>query len=315
MATLAFIMSGWDMNLWTKAMHQSDPALELRHYPDAMGHAKDINYALVWRPPPHVLKGLPNLKAVFSLGAGVDSILADNTLPDVPIVRIVDPDMTMRMSEFVVMHVLMHHRQQKRIEENQRAKLWDAFATHAASALRVGIMGFGVLGQDAAEKLQHMGFKVVGWSQTKKNVPGIETYAGKKELDAFLGRSDILVVLLPHTPETTHIINRELIRKLSQRGPFGAPILINAGRGKLQKQADIVECLDRGELYAASLDVFEEEPLPQDDPLWNHPKVYVSPHVAADSDPETICRNVLRQIRSYESGGALENVVDRRRGY
>lgn len=315
MAVLAFIMSGWNMDVWTRAMHQSDPSLDLRHYPDAMGHAVDIQYALVWRPPPHVLQGLPNLKAVFSLGAGVDAILADKTLPEVPIVRIVDPDMTMRMSEFVVMHVLMHHRQQKRIEENQRAKLWDPFATHAASALRVGIMGFGVLGQDAAQKLKHIGFKVVGWSQSKKNVPGIETYFGKEELDAFLGRSDILVVLLPHTPETTHVINRDLIRKLSRRGPFGAPILINAGRGKLQKQADIVECLDRSELYAASLDVFEEEPLPQDDPLWNHPKVYASPHVAADSDPETICRNVLRQIRSYESGGALENVVDRRRGY
>ena len=315
MAALAFIMSGWNLDAWTKAMHQSDPSLDLRHHPNGMGRLADINYALAWRPPPHVLKGLPNLKAVFSLGAGVDVILADETVPEVPIVRIVDPDMTMRMSEFVVMHVLMHHRQQKRIEENQRAKLWDSFATHAASALSVGIMGFGVLGQDAGEKLKHMGFKVAGWSQSRKHVPGIETYAGSAELDAFLGRSDILVVLLPHTPDTTHIINRDLIGKLSRKGPFGAPILINAGRGKLQKQADIVECLDRGELYSASLDVFEEEPLPQNDPLWNHPKVYVSPHLAADSDPLTICRNVLRQIKRFESGGALENVVDRRRGY
>jgi len=315
MAALAFIMSGWNMDVWTKSMQTCDSALDVRRYPDGMGKLEDIRYALVWRPPPHVLKSLPNLKAVFSLGAGVDAILADTTVPDVPIVRIVDPDMTMRMSEFVVMHVLMHHRQQKRIDDNQRAKLWDSFPTHAASALSVGIMGFGVLGQDAGEKLRHMGFKVAGWSQSKKHVSGIDTYAGKEELDRFLARSDILVVLLPHTTETTHIIDRELIRKLSRKGPFGAPILINAGRGKLQKQADIVECLDRGELYAASLDVFEEEPLPLEDVLWNHPKVYVSPHLAADSDPVTICRNVLRQIKAHEKGGVLENVVDKRRGY
>jgi glyoxylate/hydroxypyruvate reductase len=315
MAALAFILSGWDVDMWAKAMHACDPSVHVRRYPEDMGRPEDIHYALVWRPPPYVLKRLPELKAVFSLGAGVAAILADKTLPDVPIVRIVDQDMTMRMSEFVVMHVLMHHRQQKRIDENHRAKLWDSFATHAASALSVGIMGFGVLGQDAGEKLKHMGFQVAGWSQSKKQVPGIDTYAGREELDAFLARSDILVVLLPHTPETTHIIDRELIRKLSRKGPFGAPILINAGRGKLHKQADIIECLDRGELYAASLDVFEEEPLPQDDVLWRHPKVYVSPHLAADSDPKTICRNVLRQIKALEGGGMLENVVDRRRGY
>jgi glyoxylate/hydroxypyruvate reductase A len=315
MAAVAFILTGWNMDVWTQAMRRCDPKLDVRSYPDGLGRRQDIHYALVWRPPPDLLKSLPNLKAVFSLGAGVDAILADATLPDVPIVRIVDSDMTMRMSEFVVMHVLMHHRQQKRIEENQRAKRWDSFATHAASGLSVGIMGFGVLGQDAGEKLRHMGFKVAGWSQSKKHVPGIETYAGPGELEAFLARSDVLVVLLPHTPETTQIIDRDLIRKLSRKGPFGAPILINAGRGKLQKQADIVECLDRGELYAASLDVFEEEPLPQDDPLWNHPKGYVSPHLAADSDPVTICRNVLKQIKTHENGGQLENVVDRRRGY
>lgn len=315
MAAVAFIMSGWDMDVWAKSMQACDSSLDVRRHPEGMGRLADIHYALVWRPPAHVLESLPNLKAVFSLGAGVDAILADPTVPNVPIVRIVDADMTMRMSEFVVMHVLMHHRQQKRIEENQRAKLWDSFPTHAASALTVGIMGFGVLGQDAGEKLKHMGFRVAGWSQGKKHAPGIDTYAGREELDRFLAGSDILVVLLPHTPETTHIIDRALIRKLSRKGPFGAPILINAGRGKLQKQADIVECLDRGELYAASLDVFEDEPLPPDDVLWSHPKVYVSPHLAADSDPLTICRNVLRQIKAHESGGALENVVDRRRGY
>jgi glyoxylate/hydroxypyruvate reductase A len=315
MAALAYILTGWTLDSWTDAMRRLEPAMDIRSYPDKMGRREDIRYALAWRPPPDVLKSLPNLKAIFSLGAGVDAILADPTVPDVPIVRIIDPDMTMRMSEFVVMHVLMHHRQQKRIDENQRLRRWDPFATHAASALRVGIMGFGVLGEDTGRKLKIMGFDVAGWSRSKKRVAGIKTFAGEEELEAFLARTDILVVLLPHTPETTHIVNRDLIQKLSRSGPFGAPILINAGRGKLHVESDVMQCLEKGELYAASLDVFEEEPLAADSPLWTHPKVYVSPHVAADSDPMTISRNVLRQIRCQEAGGQLENVIDRKRGY
>jgi glyoxylate/hydroxypyruvate reductase A len=315
MTALAYILTGWNLELWTGAMRKLAPELDIRCHPGKMGRIEDIHYALAWRPEPHVLERLPNLKAIFSLGAGVDAILADATVPKVPIVRIVDPDMTMRMSEFVVMHVLMHHRQQKRIDANQRGKVWDPFATHAANALRVGIMGFGVLGQDAGGKLKMMGFDVAGWSQSRKTAEGIETFAGEAELDAFLGRTDVLVVLLPHTPETTGIINRALIGKLSRRGPFGAPVLINAGRGKLHVERDIIEALRSGALYAASLDVFEEEPLPADSVLWTHPNVYVSPHVAADSDPVTISKNILKQIKQHEAGGELENVVDRRRGY
>jgi glyoxylate/hydroxypyruvate reductase len=315
MTALAYILTGWDIDLWTGAMRKLAPELDIRSHPGKMGRLKDINYALAWRPEPYVLHGLPNLKAIFSLGAGVDAILADATAPEVPIVRIVDPDMTMRMSEFVVMHVLMHHRQQKRIDANQSRKVWDPFATHAASALKVGIMGFGVLGQDAGQKLKMMGFDVVGWSQNRKTAAGIETFAGAAELDAFLARTDILAVLLPHTPETTGIINRALIEKLSRGGPFGAPVLINAGRGKLQVEQDVVACLKSGALYGASLDVFESEPLAAESELWTLPNVYVSPHVAADSDPVTISKNILKQIREHEAGGELKNVVDRRRGY
>jgi glyoxylate/hydroxypyruvate reductase A len=315
MTALAYILTGWDIDLWMGAMRKLAPELDIRSHPGKMGRLKDINYALAWRPEPYVLQGLPNLKAIFSLGAGVDAILADATAPEVPIVRIVDPDMTMRMSEFVVMHVLMHHRQQKRIDASQRRKMWDPFATHAASALRVGIMGFGVLGQDAGQKLKMMGFDVAGWSQNRKTAAGIETFAGAAELDAFLARTDILAVILPHTLETTGIINRTLIEKLSRRGPFGAPVLINAGRGKLQVEQDVIACLKSGALYGASLDVFESEPLPAENELWTLPNVYVSPHVAADSDPVTISKNILKQIREHEAGGELKNVVDRRRGY
>jgi glyoxylate/hydroxypyruvate reductase len=160
-----------------------------------------------------------------------------------------------------------------------------------------------------------MGFKVVGWSRTRKTIPDIECFAGAVEFDSFLERTDILVCLLPHTPETTGIINRNVIRKLSRKGPLGGPVLINAGRGKQQVESDILAALDAGELLAASLDVFETEPLPDDSPFWRHPKVTVTPHAAADSDPDTISTYVLGQIRRHQSGLPVENIIDRKRGY
>ena len=297
-------------------MRRQDPDIDVRVWPDEMGNIEDITYALAWLPPPHVLESLPNLKMIFSLGAGVDAILKDPTLPKgVPIARVAEPDLTMRMTEYVVMQVLMHHRQQRRFEENQRNRIWDCFPTHSASALAVGIMGLGVLGSDAAQKLASLGFKVAGWSRSRKTIPGIECFAGPEEFDSFLKRTDILVCLLPHTPETTGLINGEVIAKLSRKGPFGAPILINAGRGKQQVESDILAALDSGALYAATLDVFETEPLPQDSPFWSHPKVTLTPHAAADSDPDTITAYVLRQIRRHQAGLPVENIIDRKRGY
>ncbi len=315
MPALALFLTNWPAEVWLAAMRRADPAADVRVYPNELGRIDDIHYAVAWLPPANSLGSLPNLKAVFSLGAGVDALLADPTLPAVPLVRVVDPDLTMRMSEYIVMHVLMHHRQQKRIEANQRRKIWDSFATHAADALTVGILGFGVMGRDAGEKLRHLGFKVAGWSRTAKLASGIATFAGREELDAFLASTDILVCLLPLTPDTAGIIDRTLIEKLRRKGPFGAPVLINAGRGRLQREADILAALDAGTLHAASLDVFETEPLPQTSRLWLHPRVYVSPHAAADSDPDVIARYVLGQIRRYEFGQGLNNVVDRKRGY
>lgn len=313
---LLYLIPTWPIEVWTGAMRALAPDLDLRVWPHAMGRIEDIDYAVAWLPPPDVLRSLPKLKVIFSLGAGVDAILKDPTLPDhVPIVRVIEPDLTMRMSEYVVLHVLMHHRQQRRLDDNQRRKVWDSFPTHGACDVAVGIMGLGVMGCAAAERLRDLGFKVAGWSRTRKAVAGVHCYAGASEFDAFLHRTDVLVCLLPHTPETTGIINRKLLAKLSRAGPFGAPILINAGRGAQQAEVDILAALEAGELHAATLDVFETEPLPQDSPLWAHPRVTVTPHAAADSDPATISAYVLRQMRRHQQGNALENVVDRARGY
>ncbi len=314
MSAFVFVLPTWPADVWVAAMKKAAPTLDIRAWPN-VGRVEDITYAAAWLPPVDVMKSFPNLKLICSLGAGVDAILGDPTLPtDVPIVRVNDPDLTNRMSEYIVMHVLLHHRQQLRIEANQKLGVWDSFPTHAASALTVGIMGMGVLGADAARKLRMMGFNVLGWSRTRKVVEGAECFA-EAELDAFLSRTDILVSLLPATAETDGILDRALFQKLSRRGPFSAPILINAGRGRQQNEDDIVTCLENGELYAATLDVFRKEPLPSSSSLWAQPKLTVTPHAAADSDPETICHYVFEQIQRHQQGQELHNLVDRKRGY
>jgi glyoxylate/hydroxypyruvate reductase A len=176
-------------------------------------------------------------------------------------------------------------------------------------------MGLGTLGSNAAEVLRRLGFRVSGWSRSPRQVDGIDCFHGNAQLDAFLQRTDILVCLLPLTPDTRHILNRGLFARLNRNSPLGAPVLINAGRGGLQNEADILTCLDDDTLGAASLDVFANEPLPAESPFWTHPKVVLTPHNAADTDADEISKYVARQIERFEAGGALENVVDSARGY
>jgi glyoxylate/hydroxypyruvate reductase len=315
MSAFLFVTPTWDGAAWASHMHPHLPKHAVRVWPD-IGKASEVRYAAAWLPPENVLRGLPNLKVIFSLGAGVDAILMDPSLPDgIPIVRVNDPDLTSRMSEHIIMQVLMHHRQQRRIMDNQRNGIWDGFPQHAASAMRVGIMGLGVLGVDAARKLAMLGFNVAGWSRTRKSIAAVASFAGETELDSFLRRTDILVCLLPATAETDGILSRTLFQKLAKTGPLGAPVLINAGRGRHQVEADILASLDAGELLSCSLDVFRKEPLPTDSPFWSHPKIYLTPHSAADSEPAVICAYVAKQIAEFEKSGALQNLVNRARGY
>jgi glyoxylate/hydroxypyruvate reductase A len=176
-------------------------------------------------------------------------------------------------------------------------------------------MGLGALGAHAAGVLKQVGFKVVGWSRSPKEIAGVPCFQGEQQLEAFLRQTDILVCLLPLTADTRHILNRGLFEKLNRNSPMGAPVLINAGRGGLQNEADILQCLDDGTLGAASLDVYATEPLPPESPFWSHPNVVLTPHNAADTDADEISKYVARQIERFEAGGALENIVDRKRGY
>jgi glyoxylate/hydroxypyruvate reductase len=315
MAAILLAVSGLDRRAWEERFGALAPAREVRCWPERLGDPADVAYACAWQAPRGLFAAFPRLRAIFSLGAGVDHLLADPGLPEVPVVRVVDPDLTMRMTEYVALHVLMHHRRQRRYDAQQRARVWHEHAQPPARAVAVGVMGLGVLGRDAASALRRIGFRVAGWSRTPKTLAGVETFHGRGELDAFLRRTEILVCLLPATPATQGIIRLELLRRLKRDGAAGGAFLINAGRGALQVDADILAALEEGSLAGATLDVFPTEPLPAESPLWTHPKVTITPHNAAASDPGALVANVLRQIDRCEAGLPLEHVVDRARGY
>jgi glyoxylate/hydroxypyruvate reductase A len=315
MNALLLAITRWDPKVWADRFRAQSPSRDIRLWPDNVGNPSDIAYACTWMAPPGLLATFPNLRAIFSLGAGVDHLLADPLLPPLPVVRIVDADLTMRMTEYVTLHVLLHHRRQRRYDAQQRERLWLDHDQPAASEVSVGVMGLGALGREAAAVLAQLGFNVSGWSRTPKDVPGVDTFHAAGGLDAFLARSEILVVLLPNTVATEGILNLKLLRKLKRDGALGGAYLINAGRGRLQVDADIIEALAEGSLAGASLDVFPTEPLPRDSPLWSHPNVIITPHNAAASVPRTLVNNVLMQIERFEAGQELANLVDRNAGY
>lgn len=314
--SLLVAIKSWSPDAWIERFRRLAPDLTVIDARQPFDPAA-VTHAAVWKPEPGLLARLPNLGAVFNLGAGVDALLTDPTLPDVPIVRIVDPDLTARMTEWVVMNVLMHHRRVREHAEAQAESLWLSLPQPAARAVRVGIMGLGVLGRDSAEVLARLGFQVAGWSRSPREVAGIACFSGADGLTAFLARTDILVVLLPLTPDTRGILNRDLFARLAHDNHLGGPVVINGGRGGLQVEADILSALDDGTLAAASLDVFEQEPLPAASPLWRHPRVVVTPHCAADSDADALGEAIVAGIRRHARGEgiAADMLVDRRAGY
>jgi len=295
---------------WRPYLAAAWPARDIRYWPE-IGDRAAIDYALVWHPEAGMLASLPNLKLVVSLGAGVDHVLRDPELPPgVPILRLVDPYMTQAMSEYVTFQVLRLHRQDFAYRAQQAAAQWIEHAQKNAAERTVGILGFGQLGQDAAAKLGTIGFDVAGWSRSAKNLPGVVTYAGAAGLDALLARSEILVSLLPMTPQTEGLLDASLFARL----PRGAG-LVNAGRGRQLVEADLMAALDSGQLSAAVLDVFHEEPLPPAHPFWRHPRIVVTPHVAAETHPPTAAAIIAQAIDDLEAGRPVANLIDRGRGY
>jgi glyoxylate/hydroxypyruvate reductase A len=274
-----------------------------------------VRYIYTWKPQPDAFEGLTGLKAVLSLGAGVDALLTHPRLPEVPIVRLVDADLSQQMSDYVVAQVSMHHRLFTRFRADQQTKSWRQLYPPPAWHSCVGIMGMGVLGQDAVRRLLPLGYRLRSWSRTPKAIEGVESFAGTEAFDSFLSGTNILVNLLPLTAETRGILNMDTFSKLRRDGLEGGPVIVNAARGGHQREADIVKALRDGTLGAASLDVFETEPLPADSPLWTLDNCYVTPHIAAITSEQAGVRYFSRVVRDHEAGQPLVNLVDRKLGY
>lgn len=304
----------WDPEPWRQTF--AAKGRRVRVWPDDGETLGPAPYVICsWKAAPAVFDQAHPPAAVFSLGAGVDHLRPLETRPDIPIGRIIDPDLTMRMVEYVSFAVLYLHRRIRAYQAAQAQSAWTPLPQPAASAVRVGIMGVGVLGRACADTLAAMGFRVAGWARSRPADTSLPIFAGDAELDTFLARTDILVSLLPNTPATAGRINRHVFESLSRNGSLGAPCFVNAGRGEVVIQQELIEALQQGVLGGAVLDVFEHEPLPQDNPLWAMPNVLVTPHVAADSDPDVVVNQILGSVRRLEAGQALEAPVDLARGY
>ena len=304
-------VTGYRSNVWEELLSGE---FEVVREPDRADDPT-IEYAIVWKHPHGVLAQLPNLKAILSLGAGVDHILTDPNLPDVPIARVVAQNLTQHMQEYIAWRVLDHHRQGATYRAQQAVSTWEELSQPTASDVTVGIMGLGQLGTAVAQTLKSLGFGLNSWTRTPKQLAGIDGFHGQDGLAPFLAATDILVALLPHTPATEGIVDYELLRGLRRDNRIGGAVFINGGRGMLQNEADILRALDDGTLKEASIDVFRTEPLPLDSPLWTHPRVFITPHAAATSDPVHLAPLMLEQIARVERGERMQHEVNRDAGY
>ena len=295
---------------WQAAFAAVRPDIEVRWWDDPAVDPASVDYAFVWAPEKGRLRALPNLKLVLSSGAGVDHLGEPEDRPDVPIVRMGAPEAVARMREFTILSVLHMHRMWHRYAANQRRKTWVEIQNPDAADRRVGVMGLGNLGAAAAIGLVPFGFQVSGWSRSPKAVPDVRCFAGPRGLKPFLAQCDILVCLLPATAETNGLLNAERFAML----PKGAGI-VNLARGSVLVEPDLVAALDSGHLEAAVLDVFETEPLPADSPLWTHPRVTITPHVASFPGRAPRARYACAAIAAFEKGEPLPNLFDPRRGY
>jgi glyoxylate/hydroxypyruvate reductase len=311
MTTLLFSSKGDNPELWRSRLAKHLPDLDFRIWPTGIGDKEEIEFALAWRPKLGELRNYPNLKAIFSLGAGVDHLMRDPDLPEgVPVVRLVDPDLTRGMTEYVTHWAMHYHRGFHVYSARQAEKNWRQNRYPLPSERRVGILGLGVLGSDAANSLVGLGFDVAGWSRTEKKISGAKSFFGQDGLVAFLERTEILICLLPLTPETEGIINAESLAHL----PDGA-FIINAARGAHIVDDDFLAALGSGKVAAATLDVFSPEPLAEDHPYWSHPNVTVTPHIASLTNATTAAGEIAANIKRIQAGDRPLHIVDVKGGY
>lgn len=294
---------------WKTLFAEHAPDIEWRAWPD-IGDPTDIKYLAAWQAPEDLQTLLPNLQVLFALSAGVDQLDLSRIPPSLPVVRLLDPGITQGMCEYASFAVLGLHRDMLRYRQQQIARCWQAHLLQPAHKRRVGVMGLGTQAQQILATLQPLGFALKGWARSAHRIAGVECFAGREQLPAFLSQCDIVMCVLPLTEQTRGILDRELFRQL----PRGAA-LINMGRGGHLVEEDLLEALDSGQLSGAVLDVVQKEPARADHPFWDHPQILLTPHIAAMTQPESAFGVLLENIRCFERGEPMTGQIDRNKGY
>ncbi len=307
--SLLFIAPNRDLEVWKKALLEKDSNLDIEIWPKVENKER-VTFAVCWNHPKNVLGNYPNLQVVSSLGAGVNHLLADEALPKkVRISRIVTPSLKNRLAEYLLNSVLNYRNHIPRYVDQKREGYWAQHSAVSKSDCTIGIMGMGEMGITAAQLFLLNGYNVVGWSKSKKEIEGITCYS-ESERDDFLAQTNILICLLPLTEKTEGILDLELFKKLKKPA-----YVINAGRGEHLVEEDLIYGIDTNALEGACLDVFEEEPLPSNHLFWNRPKIMITPHIAAITDPLEGAEIILENYKRALSGMALINEVIREKGY
>jgi glyoxylate/hydroxypyruvate reductase A len=308
---MAFVYKGDAQrgDVWAAHFARELPHVPFRTWPD-VGDASQVRFLAAWEPPQRLPEYFPNLEILFSTGAGVDQFDLRGLPADLRVVRMVEPGLIACMTEYVAWAALSLHRGMPLYIRQQRRGQWKEHAVRPARTRRVGVMGMGTLGRAALVQLRQLGFDCAGWSRTPRSEPGVRCFAGDGQLDAFLARTDILICLLPLTAETRGILSRRVFDAL----PEGAAV-VNAGRGGHLVERDLLAALDSGQLSAAILDVCEPEPLPAGHAFWHHASIWLTPHVASNTQAETAAEAIVHNLRRHEAGLPLEGLVDRAKGY
>jgi glyoxylate/hydroxypyruvate reductase A len=307
---IVLISASQDIAAWRESFDALLPGIELRSWPD-IGEPADIEMAIVWKAPEGALQGLVNLRLICSLGQGVDHLFRfDDLPPGVPIVRLVDDAMRRQMTVYVIAAVTRRLCRMAEYESGQAAREWRPLAAYDPSATTVGVLGLGALGRDVAETLSGLGFAVRGWSRNPAFIPGVECFNAKVNFAEMLGPCHMVCCLLALTSETRGILDAAAFAAMKPGG-----YVINSARGGHLVEADLLAALETGQLDGATLDVFEEEPLATDSPLWDHPKVTVTPHVSAVTLVNSCAEQVAENYKRMKAGHPLLNAVDPDREY
>ncbi len=305
---LALINRDGGLDFLEERLREALPGIPLLTWPE--DGAMDAEVAICWDPLPGTLRDMRNLRLIHSIGAGVDKLLADPTLPDLPVCRIRDHDLARAMGEYCLWATIWFQRQFDRIVLNARSKIWERFVQRPAAETPVCVLGLGAIGRHVAEQLRDAGYPVHGWSRTARDIPGITCHTGQDGMHAALADALVVICLLPLTPETHGILNSRLFAQL----PEGAGLVL-CSRGEHLARDDLLEAIRSGHMRGAVLDVFDREPLSTEDPLWEEPGVLITPHMSALTKPRRIAEQIADNVRRLREGRQLCNLIDRSRGY